>query len=195
MSHPFGSRTILWWPSGRQELSAAARLAAMGVSGSFSQPLPWSSRDKYWFESCYTVLESSAGRRCLESPRKPNGSEEKGRWRATMAERVPGCSWALLVGNHRYWQNGHWCRNVGRVTCVSVPETPSVLDKHLPGKLSSGRGHIYLQFSQEQTYSLRPGPLAYWQPSSPAWCSEGGEQVLECSPSFLLPPSPSQGEF
>lgn len=26
------------------------------------------------------------------------GREEKGRWRAALAERAPGCSWALLVG-------------------------------------------------------------------------------------------------
>ena len=38
-----------------------------------------------------------------------------------------------------------------------------MLDKHLPDKLSSGRGHIYRRFSQEpniQTVAWSPGLLA-----------------------------------
>ena len=38
-----------------------------------------------------------------------------------------------------------------------------MLDKHLPDKLSSGRGRIYLRFSQEpniQTAAWSPGLLA-----------------------------------
>lgn len=122
------------------------------------------------------------------------GSEEKGRWRAAVAERVPGCSWALLVettGTDKMEVTG--AEMWEELTGVSVPETPSVLDKHLPDKLSSGRGHIYLQFSREQTYRLW---LVHWptgnHPVLPD-AQKGGKQVLGVlHPSFSFP---SQGRI
>ena len=182
----------------RTGIRAAPRTGGVGDSGSFTAP-PMILRGQTVVRRLLHSVREWYWQKVFAEPKKAKwdvGNKRKGRWRAARAQRTPGCSWGFARGEPQVpakWRS--WCRNVGRIPCVLVSETAWVLGGHMADKLSSGRSHIHLGFSQEQTHRLGCGPPACWWPPSPACCSEGGGQALERSPSPLLPPSPPQEEF
>ena len=178
----------------RTGIRAAPRTGGVGDSGSFTAP-PMILRGQTVVRRLLHSVREWYWQKVFAEPKKAKwdvGNKRKGRWRAARAQRTPGCSWGFARGEPQVpakWRS--WCRNVGRIPCVLVSETAWVLGGHMADKLSSGRSHIHLGFSQEQTQTgvWPTGLLVATQPCLLLRRRGASPRAFSIPPSPTFPPT------
>lgn len=115
----------------------------------------------------HRVREQCTQEMCAEPKRAKwdAGNERKGRWRAATAKRTPGRSCDFACGEPQALAEQRPWRKWGRDNLHLVPREAQGAGGHVADTLSSGRGHVHVGHSQEQTQTVA-GPPACRPPPS-----------------------------